>query len=456
MKLKAIILAAGEGTRMKSKLPKVLHKVCGQNMLKHVIDAVNSSDAEECIVVIGHKAEKVKESLSTEIKTVFQEKQLGTGHAVMMAYDNIEGGTVLVLCGDAPLITEETLKAMVDYHQKGNFKATVLTADLPNPKGYGRIIRDAGNSQLQKIVEEKDAVEEEKAITEINSGAYCFDGEILKDVLPKLRNDNIQKEYYLTDVLPIISNMGFKVGIYKTQDHEEIMAVNSREQLAEVEAIMRKRINKKHMAKGVTIINPGHTYIEKTVTIETDTVIYAGAILTGNTVIGEGCIIGQNSRIENSIIGDGVEIQSSTIIDGNVDDYTTIGPYAHLRPDSRIGKYAKIGGFVEVKNSKIGDYSRAAHLSYIGDADVGKNVNIGCGVVFVNYDGKSKNRSVIEDNVFVGSNANLVAPVVVRKDGYIACGSTITSEVPGGALAIARTRQENKEGWVDKKGLLKK
>ena len=455
MELKAIVLAAGEGTRMKSKLPKVLHKVCGQTMLKHVIDAVNNSGIEECIVVVGHEAEKVKESLSSEIKTVLQEEQLGTGHAVMMAYDNIREGIILVLCGDGPLITEGTLRAMIDYHRKGDFGATVLTADLPNPKGYGRIIRDA-EDRMQKIVEEKDATVQEKSITEINSGIYCFDGSTLRDVLPKLGNDNIQKEYYLTDVLPIMRNMGFKTGIYKTQNYEEIMAINSKGQLADVEAIMRKRINKNHMTNGVTIINPEHTYIEKTVTIGMDTVIYAGAILTGNTVIGEGCIIGQNSRIENSIIGNGVEVQSSTIIDSSVGDYTTVGPYAYLRPNSSIGEHVKIGTFVEVKNSKIDSHTSASHLSYIGDADIGKNVNIGCGVVFVNYDGKEKNRSIIGDNVFVGSNVNLIAPLIVRKDGYIACGSTITSEVPEGALAIARARQENKEGWVDKKGLLKK
>ena len=455
MKLKAIILAAGAGTRMKSKLPKVLHKVCGQTMLHHVIDAAKSSKIEECIAVIGHGAEKVKESLDKDVKTVLQEEQLGTGHAVMMAQDYIEEGIVLVLCGDGPLITEETLNSIMDYHKQGDFKATVLTTDLSNPKGYGRIIRDA-EGQLEKIVEEKDTTEEEKAIMEINSGIYCFDGKALKEALPQLTNNNAQKEYYLTDVLSIIRNMGFKVGVYKTEEYEEIMAINSKEQLAEVEAIMRKRIAKKHMVNGVTIINPDHTYIEKTVIIGADTIIYPGAILAGKTIIGEDCIIGQNSRIENTTMGNSVEVQSSTLIDSKVDDYTTIGPYAYLRPNSNIGKHVKIGDFVEVKNSNIGDHSKASHLAYIGDADVGKNVNVGCGVVFVNYDGKNKNRSIVEDNAFVGSNANLIAPVTVKKDGYVACGSTITNDVPEGSLAIARGRQENKEGWVEKKGLLKK
>jgi len=455
MKLKAIILAAGAGTRMKSKLPKVLHKVCGQTMLGHVIDVASNSKVEECIAVIGHGAEKVKESLAPEVKIVLQEEQLGTGHAVMMAYDHIEEGTVLILCGDGPLITEETLNKMMDYHKQGDFKATVLTTNLQSPTGYGRIVRNT-EGELEKIVEEKDTTVEEKSIMEINSGIYCFDGKALKEALPQLKDDNAQKEYYLTDVLSIIRNMGFKVGVYKTEEYEEIMAVNSREQLAEVEAIMRKKIAKKHMINGVTIINPEHTYIEKTVNIGSDTIIYPGAIISGNTVIGEDCIIGQNCRIENSTIANGVEVESSTIIDSKVDEHTTIGPYAYLRPNSNIGKHVKIGDFVEVKNSTIGDNSKASHLAYVGDADIGKNVNIGCGVVFVNYDGKNKHRSIVEDNSFVGSNANVIAPVTIKEGGYIACGSTITKDVPKGSLAIARQRQENKEGWADNKGLLKK
>lgn len=455
MKLKAIILAAGAGTRMKSKLPKVLHKVCGQTMLGHVIDVATNSEVEECIVVIGHGAEKVKETLKPEIKTVLQEEQLGTGHAVMMAYDHIEKGTVLVLCGDGPLITKETINSLIDYHREGDYKATVLTTDLANPKGYGRIVRD-NEGGLGKIVEEKDTTAEEKSIQEINSGIYCFDGEVLKSALPNLKNGNAQGEYYLTDVLSIIKEMDFGVGVYKIEEYEEIMAVNSREQLAEVEAIMRSRIIKNHMASGVTFINPEGTYVEKTVIIGEDTIIYPGTILTGGTIIGEDCTIGHNSRIENTTIGNYVEVQSSTIIDSKVGDYTTVGPYAYIRPGSNVGKHVKIGDFVEVKNSTIGDHSKASHLAYIGDADIGQNVNIGCGVVVVNYDGKDKHRTIVEDNTFVGSNSNLIAPVVVKEGGYIACGSTITDEVPEGALAIARARQVNKEGWAIKKGFFKK
>ncbi|SCX78697.1 bifunctional UDP-N-acetylglucosamine diphosphorylase/glucosamine-1-phosphate N-acetyltransferase GlmU [Alkaliphilus peptidifermentans] len=455
MGLKAIILAAGEGKRMKSRIPKVLHKVCGQTMLGHVIDAANSSNVQESIVVVGHGADAVKESLPTQVRTVLQAEQLGTGHAVMMAYDHIEeDGTVLVLYGDGPLITEKTLNALMEYHTTGSYKATVLTTDLENPHGYGRIVRDSHNG-LDKIVEEKDATEDQKSIKEINSGIYCFSSKDLKEALPMLKNENKQKEYYLTDVLTIIKDAGKKVGLFKIEEHEDIMAVNSREQLAQVEEIMRNRINLMHMIQGVTLINPQHTYIEKSVKIGIDTIVYPGVILEGATTIGEDCIIGANTKISNSSIGNSVEVQSSTVTDSQIDDYAAIGPYAYLRPNSKIGKHVKIGDFVEVKNSVIGDHSKASHLAYVGDAEVGKNVNIGCGVVFVNYNGKEKNKTIIEDNAFIGSNSNLVAPVTVKEEGYVACGSTITKEVPKGALAIARTKQENKTGWTQAKGFSK-
>ncbi|MBM7614777.1 bifunctional UDP-N-acetylglucosamine diphosphorylase/glucosamine-1-phosphate N-acetyltransferase GlmU [Alkaliphilus hydrothermalis] len=455
MKLKAIILAAGEGKRMKSSLPKVLHKVCGQSMLEHVVESAEASKVEECIVVVGHGAEEVKKSLPEHVKTVLQAEQLGTGHAVMMAYDHIdEDGLVLVLCGDGPLITDETLNQLMEYHTSGNFSATVLTTDLTNPFGYGRIVRD-GDFQLDKIVEEKDASTEEKALQEVNSGIYCFGAGALRKALPLLKNENAQKEYYLTDVLSLIKKDGEKVGVYKTTDYREIMAVNDRIQLAEVEELMRKRVNRKHMVEGVTIIAPNNSYIGKKVKIGKDTIIEPGAMIKGNTIIGEGCTIGANSNIDNCIIGNNVVIQSSTLVDSSVDDYTTVGPYAYLRLKSEVGKHCKIGDFVELKNTQFGDYSKASHLAYIGDAEVGKHVNIGCGVVFVNYDGKKKHKSIVEDFAFVGSNANLIAPVIVRKNGYVASGSTITKEVPEGALAVSRSKQENKEGWVARKGMLK-
>ncbi|AKL93622.1 UDP-N-acetylglucosamine pyrophosphorylase GluM [Clostridium aceticum] len=455
MKLQAIILAAGAGTRMKSKLPKVLHKVCGESMLQHVIHAADQANIKECVVVVGHGAEEVKNSLTENIKTAMQKERLGTGHAVMMAYDQlITEGTVLILNGDGPLITEETLKELVVYHQKEKYSATVLTADLENPYGYGRIVRGV-DRELVKIVEEKDASEEQKSIKEINSGLYCFDAKALREALPRITKENAQGEYYLTDALSIIAAMGKSIGVYKTKDYEDIMAVNSKSQLAQVETIMRRRIAEKHMEEGVTIIHPSHTYIEKKVQIGRDTIIYPGAVLSGTTMIGEDCVIGGNTRIEDAKIGDAVTIHDSTIIKSTVGEHTTIGPYAYLRPGSNIGKHVKIGDFVEVKNSTIGDYSKASHLAYIGDAEVGAHVNIGCGVVFVNYDGKNKHKAVVHDHAFIGSNSNLIAPVVVEEHGYVASGSTITKSVEKGALAIARSHQQNKAGWVQRKGLLK-
>ncbi|KAB3531844.1 bifunctional UDP-N-acetylglucosamine diphosphorylase/glucosamine-1-phosphate N-acetyltransferase GlmU [Alkaliphilus serpentinus] len=451
MKLKAIILAAGEGKRMKSRIPKVLHKLCGQGMLAHVIEAAEGSQVSETIVVIGHGADEVKSTLKAEIRTVLQKEQLGTGHAVMMAQQYIEDeGNVIVLYGDGPLITEDTLNSLIDYHNKGCYSATVLTTDLSNPQGYGRIIRN-NDLELERIVEDKDANPQEKEVKEINSGIYCFSSKELKNALPLLKSNNAQGEYYLTDVLAIIKNMGKKVGLFQTDKYEDIMAANSRDQLSDLEAIMRKRINQKHMENGVTIIDPANTYIEKKVKIGIDTTIYPGAILEGKTIIGEGCKIGPNSHIIDSVIEDHVEIDKSTIKESSVKSNSTIGPYAYLRPGSRIGNNVKIGDFVEVKNSVIGDNSKASHLAYIGDAEVGKGVNIGCGVIFVNYDGVNKHKTIIEDNAFIGSNSNLVAPVKVNENGYVASGSTITKEVPKGALAIARSRQENKEGWAEKK-----
>ncbi|QZY54743.1 bifunctional UDP-N-acetylglucosamine diphosphorylase/glucosamine-1-phosphate N-acetyltransferase GlmU [Crassaminicella profunda] len=455
--ISAVILAAGAGTRMKSQIPKVLHKVCGKPMVEHIIDVAEEVNAKKSIVVIGHKAEQVKEAIGhREVVFAIQKEQLGTGHAVMQAENFIEDeGLVLLLYGDTPLIKGETLKALINFHIKGDFQGTILTADFENPTGYGRIVRDhEGN--VVKIVEEKDANEKEKSITEINSGMYCYHAKLLKEALKKITNDNQQQEYYITDVIEILRKEGHKVGAFKVEDKADIMGVNSRVQLAWAEKFMREGILTKHMEEGVTIIDPKNTYVEKNVKIGMDTVLYPGVILKGDTKIGEDCIIGHNTRIENSIIKNKVQIQSSTIVDSFVDEGCTIGPYAYLRPNSKLGKKVKIGDFVEVKNSSIDDGSKASHLAYVGDAEVGKNVNIGCGVVFVNYDGKNKYKSIVEDNAFVGSNVNLVAPVVVRKGGYVATGSTITKEVPEGALSVARERQKNIAGWVERKGLLKK
>lgn len=326
----------------------------------------------------------------------------------------------------------------------------MLTTVVDNPTGYGRIIRDE-NSDLLKIVEQKDASEEEKLAKEINSGIYCFNGKSLRESLDLLDNNNAQGEYYLTDTIQIMRNKGLKVGAFNGSTIEELMGVNSRVELSRAEQIMRQRINESHMVNGVTIIDTNSTYIEAGVEIGNDTVIYPGTMLMGSTKIGSSCIIGMNCSITNSEIGDYTEVKNSTIVDSVVGENTTVGPYAYLRPKSNIGNNVKIGDFVEVKNATIEDNSKASHLAYIGDAYVGKGVNIGCGVVFVNYDGKNKAKSIVKDGAFIGSNSNLVAPVTVEEKGYIATGSTITDNVPQGALAVARQRQVNKEGWVEKK-----
>ncbi len=457
----SIILAAGEGTRMKSKLSKVLHKVSGKPILQYVIEASKGAKIEKNIVIVGHSGDQVREYFSDSdidfrSQPIGQGVPYGTGYAAIQALDAIEDdSTVLILYGDTPLITRGTIEKLLGFHNENKLDATVLTAILPYPKGYGRIIRSLDGS-VEKIVEEKDASEDEKAINEINSGIYSFKGNLLKLALNNLDNNNAQNEYYITDAIEILRDKGYNVGGYIIDDPNEIHGVNSRSQLAFSESIMRDRIMKYHMDNGVTIINPGSTVIGPDVTIGRDTIIYPGALLEGQTILGEDCIIRGDTRIIDSKIGNGVVIESSTIENSRVGENTKIGPYAHLRPNCSIGRDIKIGNFVEVKNSTMDDFTKAGHLAYIGDADIGKNVNIGCGVIFVNYDGKNKHRSLVEDNAFIGSNANLVAPVRVEPWGYIAAGSTITKDVKEGELSLSRSPQTNIDGWVERKGLKNK
>nr|WP_320027038.1 bifunctional UDP-N-acetylglucosamine diphosphorylase/glucosamine-1-phosphate N-acetyltransferase GlmU [uncultured Acetobacterium sp.] len=448
---KTLILAAGEGTRMRSQKPKVLHQVCGENILDYVVGASRDSGILDIAVIVGFQAEMVKESLSPQLETYYQKDQLGTGHAVLQAlpfFENLQGN-LIVLVGDAPLIQAETIEGLVLAHETGGYAATVLTAEFAEPTGYGRMIKNR-SGELQKIVEEKDANPEEKQIKEINSGMYCFDAQALMLALQELKTDNSQGEYYLTDVIEIMRKMGKTAGTYVTPDPEDIQAINSRVQLAEAEAVMRKRINHKLMDAGVTMIDPATTYVGNRVLVGQDTILYPGVILEGETVIGENCLIGANSRLVHTKIGNNVTIQSSTILESGVDDYTTVGPYAYIRPGSEIGKHCKVGDFVEVKNSTMADGAKASHLTYIGDGDVGENVNLGCGTVFVNYDGKKKYRTIVEKNAFIGCNTNLIAPVTVKEGAYIAAGSTITEDVPEDSLAIARARQVNKVGYLKK------
>ena len=456
----SIILAAGEGTRMKSNISKVLHPVCGKPILEYVIKASKGAKVERNIVIVGHSGDEVREYFKDEpiifeTQPIGDEHPYGTGFAVMQGIDYIEDdSTVVILYGDTPLIREETIGELIEYHNGKDLQATVLTAILEDPTDYGRIVREE-NGDILKIVEEKDASSDEKSINEINSGIYCFDGKLLKDALGKIDNNNSQNEYYVTDVIGILKDEGHKVGAYIINDPDEIHGVNSRVQLAFSEKIMKDRINKFHMDNGVTIIDPDNTYIENEVKIGMDTTIYPGVTLEGNTEIGENCIIRNGSRIVNSIISKGVEIQSSTIRDSFVGESSTIGPYAQLRPKSNLGKEVRIGNFVEVKNATLGDGTKAGHLSYIGDAKVGNHVNIGCGVVFVNYNGREKFVTTVGDNSFIGSNSSLVAPLNVQPWGYIAAGSTITKGVKNGSLSIARAPQVDIEGWVERKGYKK-
>ena len=446
----AIILAAGQGKRIKSNLPKVLHKACGKEMVNHVIDTMREAGIDDVNVIIGKGAKLVQDRTSSRNVTYsLQEEQLGTGHAVKCAKAFLDGksGVVAIFTGDAPLIKASTVKKLIDIHIANNNCATLLTSIVENPTGYGRIVRN--DNAVEKIVEHKDCSEDELNITEINAGMYCFDIKNLLDALGKLSNNNAQGEYYLTDVIEIFKSNGEKIGAMVT-NFEETLGVNSRSELAVVENILRKRINKMHLDNGVTIIDPNNTYIGVDVKIGQDTIIYPGNVIEGDTVIGESCVIYPNSRGNNSIIEEGVEIQSSVILDSKIGKNTTVGPFAYIRPESNIGNSVRIGDFVEIKKSTIGDNTKVSHLTYIGDAEVGTSCNFGCGTVVVNYDGKKKHKTKIGNNVFIGCNTNLVAPVEVKDNSYTAAGSTITKEVPEGSLAVARARQKNIDGWVER------
>ncbi|AKG36921.1 bifunctional UDP-N-acetylglucosamine diphosphorylase/glucosamine-1-phosphate N-acetyltransferase GlmU [Paenibacillus durus] len=451
MKRMAVVLAAGQGKRMKSKLYKVLHPVCGKPMVGHVLDTVKATGCERSIVVVGHGAEAVQAYLGDSAEYVLQEAQLGTGHAVKQAKDLLGGeeGTLVVAYGDTPLITPETLIKLMTLHEERKAAATILTAVMENPAGLGRIIRTE-DGELLKIVEQKDCTPAEDAIREINTGIYCFDNAKMFAALDKVTNHNAQQEYYLTDVIGILREQGELVLAFQTDDAVESIGVNDRVALSEAEYHMRERIARRHMLGGVTIIDPSSTYIGAEVTIGADTVIYPGTLLKGSTAIGESCIIGPSSEIENSRIMDGAQVKHSVLNGAEVGARTSVGPFAYLRPGSVLGEDVKIGDFVEIKKATIGDGSKVSHLSYVGDASVGKNVNVGCGAITVNYDGFNKSITEIGDDAFIGSNVNLIAPVKVGKGAYVVAGSTITKSVSEGDLAIARQRQENKPGYADK------
>lgn len=451
-----VVLAAGKGTRMKSKLYKVLHKVCGKTMVEHVVDAARGVNPAKIVTVVGTGAGEVEKVLDGKSDFAFQEKQLGTGDAVMTAKEELgdKDGATLVVTGDTPLFTTETFDELFKYHaEKGN-AATVLTAEAPNPFGYGRIIRDDQGNVL-RIVEQKDGKPEELKVKEINTGVFCFDNKKLFEALKHVDNNNAQGEYYLTDVLEILRNSGERVGAYKMPDFSESLGVNDRIALAQATKTMQRRINEEHMRNGVSFIDPDTAYIDAGVKIGNDTVIEGNVVIKGNTEIGSDCYITNGSRIVDSKIGNHVAITSSTLQEAEMDDNTDIGPNSHLRPKAVIRKGAHIGNFVEIKKAEIGENSKVGHLTYVGDATLGKDINVGCGTIFSNYDGVKKFHTNVGDHSFIGAGSTLIAPINVADHTFIAADSTITKDVDKYDMAIARGRQVNKPDYWHKLPLSK-
>lgn len=447
----AIILAAGKGTRMKSKKHKVLHSICGKAMIDHVLDELFKIQPQQTLLVTGHESSAVREHVGDRVIYVEQREQLGTGHAVMQTAPILENeaGMTLVLNGDHPLYTRETIAKLLKKHELSGAAATILSADVHDPIGYGRIVRSSGGG-VEYIVEHKDASAEERAITEVNTGTYLFDNQKLFRALQFVNNDNAQGEYYLPDVISILKSQGENVQVEVISDADEAQGINDRVQLAEAEAHLRKRILYQHMIQGVQIIDPNNTYIDAGVEIGVDTVIEPGVFLRGNTTIGEGCHIGPQVEMTDTTVADDARIRYAVIQESNIKSQASVGPYVYMRPETILEEQAKVGCFIDLKKAKIGKRTSISHLAYVGDADVGENVNIGCGAITVNYNGRTKHKTIIGDNTFIGCNANLVAPVTVKKGAYVATGSTITEDVPEDSLAIARERQTTKIDYVPK------
>ena len=434
---------------MRSKVAKVLHPLGGEPMVAYVVETCRQLSLSRILVVVGYQEDKVREALAGfSVECVTQKEQKGTGHALLQAEELLHDfqGLLLVLNGDVPLLLPETLTRLITHHREASAQATFLTARLSNPMGYGRVIR-AANGSFLRIVEEPEATQEEKQVTEINAGVYCFTMGPLFAALKRIRPSAVKKELYLPEVLRILPENGFRVEALPVAGPQEVTGINTRADLAEAEAILRRRILTRLMAEGVTVVDPAVTYVGPSVTVAPDVLLYPHVFLEGRTVIGEGTVIYPHCRIRDSHIGAGVTLLDGCIItESEIAEGATVGPYAHLRPASRVGKGAKVGNFVEVKKSTIGQGSKVPHLSYIGDATIGARVNVGAGAITCNYDGEKKAETVIADEAFVGSNTNLVAPVTVGKGAYIASGSTITEDVPPETLAIARARQVNKVG----------
>lgn len=448
------MLAAGEGTRMKSQIPKVLHSIAGRSLLGHVLNAVESVNPEQIRVVVGSGRELVEahiNEIAPDAITVFQAERNGTGHAVQVALNGVKTqGQVLVLAGDTPMLKPETLKEFVQAHNEGGFAASVMTAEHPDPTGYGRIIRNDENLLL-KIVEEKDATEDQKLIYEVNSGVYLFDFERLSDAISKLTTKNAQGELYLTDAIELIRQSGGKVAPIVCEDFTETLGVNDRVQLAEAAAILRDRINERHMRNGVSILDPATTWIDVSASIASDVTILPGTSILGATAIASGAVIGPRTTLQDCAINAGAVIKESNCTASEIGANAVVGPYTYLRAGTILANESKAGAFVEIKNSQVGAGSKVPHLSYIGDATIGEGTNIGAATIVVNYDGVDKHRTEIGDYVRIGSDTMLVAPVNVGDGAYTAAGSVITEDVPAGAIGVARSKQRNVLGWVLRK-----
>jgi bifunctional UDP-N-acetylglucosamine pyrophosphorylase/glucosamine-1-phosphate N-acetyltransferase len=451
--LTAIILAAGEAKRMRSARPKVLHALCGRPLIAYPVSAARVLGAR-VVVVVGRAAEEVRAAVTPEVGASFveQKERLGTGHAVLQAHVACGDGpgTVLVLPGDVPLLSGATLRRLVEHHVTSCAAATLLTAEVADPTGYGRVVREQGRPV--GIVEHRDATAAERQIREIGTSVYCFDAQRFWPALAQVTPDNEQHEYYLTDVIGILHREGQGLEAVITDDPNECLGVNDRRQLAELAGIMRRRILDRLMAAGVTVIDPATTYVDDTVTIGVDTVLHPGVILQGRTVVGADCVLSAGCQVSDTTLADSVLLKPYCVLaESTVEAGAQLGPFCHLRPLSHVGANAKIGNFVELKKSRIGRGSKVPHLSYVGDTQMGEGVNVGAGTITCNYDGVKKHETVIGDRVFVGTNSSLVAPLTIGEGAYVAAGSVITKSVPPGALAVARGRQETREGWVSRK-----
>ncbi|EFL23690.1 UDP-N-acetylglucosamine diphosphorylase/glucosamine-1-phosphate N-acetyltransferase [Streptomyces himastatinicus ATCC 53653] len=455
-----VVLAAGEGTRMKSATPKVLHALCGRSLVGHVVAASRELSPEHLVVVVGHAREQVSAHLAeidADARTAVQHEQNGTGHAVRMGLEELSDsgvaldGTVIVVCGDTPLLTGETLKQLAGAHSADGNAVTVLSAEVPDATGYGRIVRDQASGAVTAIVEHKDATDAQRAIREINSGVFAFDAQLLTDALGKVRTDNSQGEEYLTDVLGILREAGHRVGASVAADHREIVGINNRVQLSEARRLLNDRLLERAMLSGVTVVDPATTWVDVTVTVEQDSVIHPGTQLLGTTHLATGAEVGPNSRLTDTTVGEGAVASFTVAEDAVIGAGASAGPYAYLRPGTRLGPKSKAGTYVEMKNAEIGEGTKVPHLSYVGDATIGDFSNIGAASVFVNYDGEKKHRSTIGSHCKTGSDNMFVAPVTVGDGAYTAAGSVITKDVPPGSLAVARGQQRNIEGWVARK-----